>query len=430
MLAFIKGLHRKPVAIRILEWGKLVSITGGAQAVVQATALLSGIFIIRFLPQSEYALYTLANTMMGTLTILADGGISAGVMALGGKQWQDKKRLGVILVTGLELRKKFAVGSFLISMPILLYLLLHNNASWINAIFILVSVAMAFFITLSTNLLEVPLKLKQDILPLQKNLIQANLGRFLMIVSMVVIFPFSFFAILGNALPRLWSNYKLRKLSAVYADWEQPSDVFVKKELLGFVRKVIPGSVYFCLSGQITIWLISIFGTITSLASVGALSRLTIALTLISVLFSTLVVPRYARIPSQSPILLIRFLQAFLSLVVVCLLIIGFTLIFSNELLWILGPEYSSLQKELVLSVSAGCIGLLSGLVYNLSLSRSWIIQPIVGILISLLVTVSGIFLFDFSTLQGVLYLGIYTSFGELLKLTVFFFLKLFQSKQ
>ena len=69
----------------LLRWIKLIFVTGSAQIIVQATGLFCGILVIRLLPVNEYALYTLANTMLGTMTVLADSGISSGVMAQGGK---------------------------------------------------------------------------------------------------------------------------------------------------------------------------------------------------------------------------------------------------------------------------------------------------------------------------------------------------------
>jgi hypothetical protein len=88
-----------------------------------------GILIIRLSPVQEYAFYTLANTMLGTMTVLSDGDISTGVMDQGGKVCKDKEKLGVVLATGLDLRRKFAIGSLLVSAPVLLYLLMHNKAS-------------------------------------------------------------------------------------------------------------------------------------------------------------------------------------------------------------------------------------------------------------------------------------------------------------
>lgn len=90
----------------------MIFITGGAQVLVQLTGLISGILIIRLLPTNEYAFYTLANTMLGTLAVLAGGGISTGGMSEGGKVWRDKARLGGVLATGLKLRRKFRTTGY------------------------------------------------------------------------------------------------------------------------------------------------------------------------------------------------------------------------------------------------------------------------------------------------------------------------------
>src|SRR5690606_2402187 len=134
---------------RISEWSKLIVITGSSQILIQALGFISGILVIRLLSIHEYALYTLANTMLGTLTILADGGISTGTMALGGKVWRDRDELGKVVATGLDLRKKFAVGSLLVSVPILIYLLRHHEASWLMTVLIVLSLIPAFFSALS-----------------------------------------------------------------------------------------------------------------------------------------------------------------------------------------------------------------------------------------------------------------------------------------
>ena len=111
MKDILSKLKYHPKYETILNWGKLISITGSAQIIVQILGFASGILIIRLLPVQEYALYTLANTMLGTMTVLADGGISTGVMSQGAKVWQNKVMLGKVLATGLDLRRKFAIFS-------------------------------------------------------------------------------------------------------------------------------------------------------------------------------------------------------------------------------------------------------------------------------------------------------------------------------
>ncbi|RYY66401.1 MAG: polysaccharide biosynthesis protein, partial [Chitinophagaceae bacterium] len=425
MIAILRGLQRKHFGFKFIEWTRVLSITGGAQVIVQFIGVISGIMIIRFLPTQEYALYTLGNSMLGVLTMLADSGISTGVMAQGGKVWQDKNKLGAVLVTGSALRKKFGIVSFLISAPILLYLLLYNGASWLTSILILGSILVAFVAALSTSLLEVAPKLKQDILPLQKNQLQANIGRLALIGATVFFFPWAFIAILGNGLPRIWANFRLRKISDTYADWHQQTDPFVRKEILTIVKRILPGTIWVCVSGQVTLWMISLFGTVTAIASLGALSRLTMVLTLLNVLSATLFIPRFARLAFDKTLLLKRVIQAFgvFALISVCILL--FVKLFTNELLWVLGGNYNMLKKELFLSVSVSCVGMIAGLAYQFASCRGWIMKPWLSIPLSFLFILGGIFLFDISTLTGILYFNLFIMVGEVVKNITYLLLRI-----
>src|SRR5437773_11283226 len=84
------------------------------QATVQLIAFSSGILLVRWLPQHEYAFYTIANAMQAALMLLADIGISVGLVSIGGRVWQDRHRFGELLNTGLAVRRKLAAASVII----------------------------------------------------------------------------------------------------------------------------------------------------------------------------------------------------------------------------------------------------------------------------------------------------------------------------
>jgi hypothetical protein len=144
MRGVVQYINDNPIWLRIINQGKLVTLTAGAQVLIQGIGFISGILIIRILPTHEYALYTLANTMLGIMILLADGGITTGVMAQGGKVWQNNDRLGAVIATGLDLRKKIAIASVLISAPILIFLLHHHMASWFMSCLIFITILPAF----------------------------------------------------------------------------------------------------------------------------------------------------------------------------------------------------------------------------------------------------------------------------------------------
>jgi O-antigen/teichoic acid export membrane protein len=400
---------------KLFKWTKLLGVTFSAQALIQLLGLFSGILIIRLLPTTEYAFYTLANTMLSTMTILADSGVSAGVMAQGAKVWQSPQKLGMVINTGLELRRKFAVYSLVITLPILFYLLHYHGAGLIFSILIILSIIPAFYAALSDNLLEVAPKLHQDIAKLQKNQLATGIGRFFMTTISLVLFPWTFVAILGSGIPRIWANIRLRKISSSYADSQQKSDPVVKKEIISVVKRILPGSIYYCISGQITIFLISIFGTTSSIAQAGALSRLAVILNVFTVVNGTLIVPRFARIPNNPKLIFNRFIQIQFILVLFCSCILGMVYLFPAQTLWILGKDYSNLKIELIINVAVSCINLIAGICFSLDTSRGWALNPVISISVNILSVIIGIIFINITTLKGVLLLNLFIGIVDLI---------------
>ena len=429
MKGIVLRLNSQHLFLKASHWGRLVTVAALSQIIVQAVGFLGGILLIRLLPTHEYALYILANTMVGTMAVLADGGISQGVIAHGGKVWGDREKLGVVLATGLDLRLKFGLASLCIALPALFFLLATHGATVLTSLFIALAIVPIFFSTLSGSLLQIAPKLQQDILPLQKNQVTANLIRLLLLCVSIFLFPFAGMAILAAGIPQLWANVRLKRISLPYTDWTQRPDAEVRKELLKFVKRILPGSIYFCLSGQITIWLISFFGSATAIAQVGALGRLAIVLTLFNIMVNLLVTPRFARLAEERMVLLEWFgrIQAYLILFSVMMTAVVWA--FPGQVLWILGSKYAGLESELVLCFIGSCLNLMVGMNYTLNTSRGWLLSPVIVIGVGLAGIVIGIQLVDISTLRGVLVFNIFTGVVGLFIHPLFGFLKIIRCK-
>ncbi|GAB3925888.1 MATE family efflux transporter [Mucilaginibacter myungsuensis] len=414
MIGVIRQFAASEVYGKLKTYGTLVTIVGSAQVLIQIFAFVSGILIIRTLPTSEYALYTLANTMLGTMTVLADGGIAMGVMSQGGKVWLDRQKLGSVLSTGFYLRKRFAVVSLAIAIPILMYLLRHHDASWLMTGLIVVAIIPAFLMSLSGELLEIAPKLTQDIKPLQKIQIGTNIRRLILLVTTLFIFPWAVVAILASGFPQIWANLKLRKISVSYAEPDQIRDPAVEKEILKLVKKLLPGALYYCLAGQVTIWLISIFGTTSAVAQAGALGRISVMLTLFSVLFGTLVAPRFARLTNSKQVLLPKYLLIQSGVLALCICIISVVYLFPSQILWVLGTGYADLKIELILSILGSCLSLMAGISYSLYANRGWAMNPLFIIPFNIAIIAVGAVLINVSTLKGILLLNIFISTIEI----------------
>src|SRR6188768_872963 len=112
-----------PIIRRALHRARVVGSFAFVQGAVQVIGFLSGILVIRHLDQREYAYFTVANTMQGTLNLLADIGISIGLISIGGRVWHDRSRFGQLVNTALGLRRKLGAGAVLIVTPILYFML-------------------------------------------------------------------------------------------------------------------------------------------------------------------------------------------------------------------------------------------------------------------------------------------------------------------
>ncbi len=424
-----KKLKQHPKYDTVLKWGKLISITGSAQIILQVVGFASGILVIRLLPVEEYALYTIANTMLGTMTILADGGISTGVMAQGGKVWQDKQKLGAVIATGLYLRRKFAIVSLIVSTPFLLYILLHNGASWLMAVMIALSLIPAFYAALSDSLLSIGPKLHQTILPLQKNQVAVGLGRLILSSVTLFVFPWTFVAILASGIPRLYGNIKLKKISDGFVDLAKKPDPAVQKEILKLVKRMLPSQIYYSLSGQITLWIISIIGSVTTVAELGALGRIAVLFTLFSTIVVTLLVPRFARLENTKPLLIKKYTQILFITFIVMFLVAFVASIFSNQLLWILGKGYAKLNFELILNIMISCIAVLSGISFALYSSRGWVLHPLIPLIKNVIVIVICAFTLDLTTLLGALYMDILLIFTSMMMNVLYGYYNLFKIK-
>jgi len=367
------------------------------------------------LPTQEYAFYTIANAVLGTMAVLNDGGVTTGAMCEGAKVWQDKGRLGSVLNTALLLRRKFAIVSLVIVVPILFYMLREHDASWAISVLITLALIPAFFATISGSLLEIVPKLRQEIGPLQKLQVQNNLGRLVLLCITLFAMPWAYIAILASGIPQMWMNVKLRLFNSRYADFAVKTDEKTKASILSIVARVMPASIYYCLSGQITIWLSSVYGSTSTIAQLGALGRIAMLFNLLTVLFGTLIMPRFARLPLNKSVLLRRFLQVMLLLSLLCVFMLAGAWLLSSEILWVLGPQYSDLRGEVVWSVLASCIGMLAGCSFNLYSNRGWTINPFMLIGLSLCTIVLGVWWIDISTIRGMINLQLFIVSSEAL---------------
>ena len=391
---------------RFRYWARTLSKFVTTQLIVQAVGVASGILLVRVMDQREYAFFTLAFAMQSTMSILADTGVGIGLSSIGGRVWRDPHRFGQLINTALRLRRYLAGAAILIVTPILLWMLTRNGASlgYAGVLALLVLAGLGFQLT--TVVLMVVPRLHSQINRVQLLDLLGALARLAVICTAYFLFLNAAVAILATVVSIAVQYILLKRWTPGSIDTSAAESREDRAEITGIIKSQVPNSIFYCLQGQVTVWLIAIFGSTQSIAEVGALGRLGVAFAVVGAVMTSIVLPGFARCqsPQQLRRLYFRIVAAF---VLFGLTLLTIARIFPDQLLWILGSKYGHLRNALLLSMGLTALNSVITTMWSLNYTKAWIKYSWLNIPAVLIVQALLLSVLDISTLEGVLRLGI-----------------------
>jgi O-antigen/teichoic acid export membrane protein len=370
---------------------------------VQLIGFTTGILLVRHLEQREYAFFTIANTMQGALNVLADIGISIGLISIGGRVWQDRQRFGELVSTGLKLRRKLGAASVLVVTPVLYLMLVRNGASVIYATVLIATVLGGLYVQLSFGVLDVVPRLHSDFRQIQKIDFTGSLARLAVIGALTLVFLNAGLAVLVGSGTLLLQYLMLRRYAAGMIDLHAAENAEDKKAMFGFIRSRAANAMFFCVQAQITIFLITFFGhRVGAVAEVGALGRLAMIFSVIGNLLTNIFAPAFARCQRREQ--LGRLYAAIIAGVAgFSLLVLGSAALLPDAFLFVLGGKYAHLQHALLLMVGGAVLHMMASTLWTLNASRAWIVGSWLHIPLTLGTQLLLIPFTDFSSVEGVL---------------------------
>lgn len=392
-----------PIIRTALQRARIVGKFAVVQAIVQVIGFLSGILLIRYLDQREYAYFTIANTMQGTINVLADIGISIGLVSIGGRVWNDRHRFGQLVNTALGLRRKLGILAVIGVVPVLYFMLLKNGASVNYTAILILSVLAGLGVQLSIGVLSVVPRLRSDIGRIQTIDLTSAVARFLTLVALMYLFLNGAVALAVGAAALFLQYWMLRRYVSGVIDLNAPENAEDRAAMIGFIKSLAANAIFFCLQGQITVFLIGFFGrNVSSIAEVGALSRLGMIFAVLTNLLTNIFAPAFAR--CQDPRKL-RVLYAGIvgGVAAFSLVLVAAAALFPREFLFVLGNKYSHLQHELLLMVGGSVVAALAGTLWTLNASKAWIAGSWIYIPLTLTTQVALIPITDFTNVSSLL---------------------------
>lgn len=356
------------------------SATAISQVAIQAIGFLASIIVIRQLAKEEFALYTIAFSIVGVIASVSDAGLASNAMAQCGRFWQSD-RVGDVLATAARLRVRLALAVMALVIPGTAVFLSLQAFSFRELLPLMFAVSLLALVQTPVGLMEVPLKLRQDLRRLLMIRLGVNISRSLALVVTLAIAPFAWALLTATAVCSLPFNALLAKVTAAdFKDAGTRCDEH-RKEMISIVKKSLPGSVYYAVQSQANVWILAAFGGFSSVADLGALGRITMIFALFTSVFETVAAPRIAKLgnPRASAIYARVCWIGLISVGIVTVMV----WYFAHLILLLLGEKYLGLETELsvlCLAIGVGMVGTFAWSMNNVRAAIApWFIHPSIG---------------------------------------------------
>jgi hypothetical protein len=399
------------------RWMRRLRILGGVatlQILVQVVSALVGFMLVRMLPTNEYAWFTIIGSMSAMISTLGDCGSQVGLLSIGGRVYQDHARLSRLVATAMRLRFTIVGLALLFVVPMTVYLLHRNSAPWGTVALLVLLVMTATGPATASGIYTLPARLLGEYHRVQMVDLAGAVCRLACSAVGMLVAPIAALGVLATTIAQGVQSLMLRRNARRFLNLNAEESAPYRRELLSTVRVLWFPTVFAAFQPQVATWLLSILGTTSSVADVGALGRFAALFALIGALIQSVVTPTFARC-QQRHALKWLLLQASAALFVICGGCTLVAFVFPAPFTWVLGPGYSHLSNEVGLFFVLSSLGSFTSLMWAFDSSKAWVrwnwmIPPLTLLVQCLVPLIMGV-----STVTGALWLMIFSSLPPLL---------------
>lgn len=379
-----------------------------SQGITMAGNLLYGLLCVRLLPVADYAKFAVVFAILGTIVLLMDIGFSGSLLPLVGERVDDCQLIADYVAS----LRQLAHWLYFIVAPglVVVYPLLVRKQQWswhIVAAMVLILLVASWCARVAGAYGAVLIVRRDRTLWYRAQMI-SSLGTLALLGAAWALHWLNAFAAIlinvsGIVFLALFYFFRARQLLGVAG---RPSRE-KRREIVHLAVPIMPNVIFYALQGQIALFLITLFGRTTAVASVGALSRLGQIFSLLSQMNPLLIEPYFAKLPR------VRLKRNYLVLVCInaalCLFAVALGRFFPEVFLWILGPKYRNLRFEVFLLIAGSSAGYFSGMLWAIHASRRFVYwwNSIATIASTVAVQAFFIWKVDLSSMRSVLFLNL-----------------------
>ena len=342
------------------------------QIVVQGLSAVTGLFLVRLLPKDQYAWFTIAGSLMATMSVLSDGGLTTGLTSIGGSIHAEPRKFSRLLADVFWWRRRIA-SVILLVVPILYIPILRSGEQqWETTCGILAAAALTSWPSTTTAILNTAIRLKAQIGAIKVSEIVGAFLRFVFVgITLFAGFRTAFAFVVAGSVSAVVHLFVVKKLARPLLLGEA-AEYSYRKELKSSVKSLYANHVFTCIQAQVAMWTIAFLAGSNEVADLGALSRLAVLFTVIGAPLTYLVMPSFAKIECPKE-LGYRFFLVMISMTSVSALFILVAWWWPEPFLMILGGKYKHLNGELPLALCGQALGLLNTISWGMLIIRGWL---------------------------------------------------------
>jgi O-antigen/teichoic acid export membrane protein len=372
---------------RLRGWAGILSAYFSTQVLTQLAGIGAGLLFIHYLPVREFALYALAFSVVSFFTFLSDLGSTSSLIhffrlaAAQGHEFQN------YFAAVLSLRRAaFLLGAAAVAVvfPVAAG---AKGFTVAESLPVTAAIALCVWFQLNSSLRVLALRLHDRYGQSYRAELAGGLARLLLAGAIVACALLrAWLGVLSSAVASALVTWLARARAApatpVPAGTPAPASPpavpsaapglgAYRRKVLRYLLPTLPSALYFAIQGPLVVWLSAAFGSTRTIAEVGALGRIGLVMGLFSGLTGVVFLPRLARLHDDR-LYLMRYLQFGAFMLAIAAGLLAAAALFPGVFLFVLGPRYRGLHRELLLVVLSSGLALLDSYALGVNSARSW----------------------------------------------------------
>ncbi|HEY0552863.1 MAG TPA: hypothetical protein VGG20_01250 [Thermoanaerobaculia bacterium] len=365
---------------RLADWTRILGAYFSTQTLTQLVGIAAGLLFVRSMPVREFALYTLAFSVISFFNFVSDLGSTTSLLHFFHRAARDGEAFQPYHDAVLSLRRgAFLLGALAVAaaFPAVAS---HQGFGARDIALCTAGILLCVWFQIRVSLRVLALRLRAAFLrSYRAEMAGAGLRLGLAGVMVLTSWLQAWLGVLAAALSAALTARLARPVPVTpVPETAAPAGAAVggglglyRRRVIRYLLPTLPAALYYSVQGPLIVWLSATFGSTRTIAQVGALGRLGLVVGMFAGLTGTVFLPRLAYVVDDRHYLR-RYLQFGGMLAAVAGGLILLAAAAPRLFLWLLGQRYAGLSSELLLVVTASGLSLLDGYAVNVNLARSW----------------------------------------------------------